>query len=85
MGRLDVGEHSLQVTDAGRELLHLAEILVHLLEPIAHELQRLPEAFLQRALELLVDRLAHLIELELVVLLEAIEPLLQRLAKLVEA
>ena len=83
--RLDVGEHSLQVSDTGRELLHLAETLVHLLEPIAHQLERLPEAFLQRALELLVDRLAHLIELELVVLLEAVEPLLHRLAKLVEA
>ena len=58
---------------------------MHLLEPVAHQLERLPEAFLQRALELLVDRLAHLVELELVVLLEAVEPLLHRLAKLVEA
>ena len=32
--RLDVGQHALQVADAGGERLHLAEAPVHLLEPV---------------------------------------------------
>ncbi len=60
---LDVGQDLLQVADAGRQRLHLAEPLVDLLQPVADQLEGLAEPALQRALELLVDRVAHLLEL----------------------
>ena len=81
---LDVGEHSLEIPDPDGELLHLAETLVHRFEPIAHQLERLPEALFQGALELLVHGLAHLVELALVALPEPVEPLLHRLAELAD-
>ena len=68
--RLDVGEHALEVADAGREALHLPQPLLHRLELVADELERLAEALLERGLELLVDGDAHLLELLLVAGLE---------------
>ena len=62
--RLHVREHLLEVADAVREGLHLAESLVDGLQALAHLLEGLAEALLQRALELLVDRGAHLVELQ---------------------
>ncbi len=46
-----------------RQRLHLAQALVHLLEPVGHLLEALAQPRLQRALQLLVDGLAHLVEL----------------------
>ena len=64
--RLDVGEHALEVADAGGQALHLPEALLHGLELVADQLERLAEALLECGLELLVHRLAHLLELLLV-------------------
>ena len=58
----------MQVADAGGEALHLAEAAMDRLEPVADELERLAEPLLERAVQLLVDRLAHLLELGLVAL-----------------
>ena len=68
--RLDVGEHALEVADAGGQGLHLPQPLLHRLELVADELERLAEALLERGLELLVDGGAHLLELLLVARLQ---------------
>ena len=56
--------------DVARQLLHRAESLVHALEAIAHQLERFAQAFLERALQFLVDRRAHLVDLLRVVFLQ---------------
>jgi hypothetical protein len=61
--RLDVGQHPLQVAHALRQRLHFAQALVHLLQPFGHLPEALAEPGFQRGLQLLVDRLAHLVEL----------------------
>ena len=61
--RLHVGQHALQVADAGRERLHLAQAPVHLLQAVGHQLERLAEPLLERGLQLFVDGRAHLLEL----------------------
>ena len=68
--RLDVGQHALQVADAHRQRLHFAEPLVDLVQPVGHLLEALAEARFERALQLLVDRPAHLVELGRVRLLQ---------------
>ncbi len=42
--RLHVGQHPLQVADADRQLLHLAQALVHLVEAVGHQLERFAQA-----------------------------------------
>ena len=74
--RLDVGQHALQVADAGGERLHLAQPLVHLLEAVGHLLERSAEALLQRRLQLFVDGGAHLVELFRVLVAQHVEALL---------
>ena len=64
--------------------LHLAEALVYRFEPVAHQLERFPQALFQGALELLVDGLAHLVELAFVAFPELVEPLLHRFAELAD-
>ena len=94
--RLDVGEHALEVADPGRQALHLAEALLHGLELVADQLERLAETLLERDVELLVHGLAHLFELLLVAVLQlahagveggadAVERGLVGLAELLEA
>src|SRR5919112_1493504 len=60
---LDVGEHALEVADAGGELLHLADALVDLLQLIADEPKAFAQPLLQRALQLLVHGAAHVVQL----------------------
>ena len=76
--RLDVGQHALQVADALRQRLHLAQPLVHLLQPVGHLLEAFAQPRLQRGLQLLVDRAAHLLELGGVGLLQHRQLRLQR-------
>jgi len=57
---------------------------MHLLEPVADELERLAEAGLERALQLLLDRGPHLVELGLVALLQGAQLALQRGAHLAQ-
>ena len=68
--RFDVGEDLLEITHPGCQILHLAETLVDLFEPLADQLEGLTDAFLQRLLEFFIDGLPHLFELLLVVLIE---------------
>ena len=83
--RLDVGQHLLQVADTGGQRLHLAESLVHQFQPLADQLERIAEALLQRRVQLLVDRLAHLFQLAGVIGLDCAEARLDRYAQLLEA
>ena len=83
--RLDVGQHLLQVADAGGQRVHFAEALVHLFQPFAHELERVAEALLKCRVQLLVNRLAHLFELAGVVGLDCPEACFDRDAQLLEA
>ena len=70
---LHVGEHALQVADSGRKALHLAEPPLHRFKPVAHELERFAETLLKRYVQLLVDGLAHLVELLLVAFLQFLD------------
>ena len=76
---LHILEHLLQVAHPGRERLHLAETLVHRLQLTLHLGEGLPEALLQGGGQLLVHRLAHLLEFLAVVFLDGLEPFLDRL------
>ncbi len=58
---------------------------MHLLQSFGNEPEGFAEARLQRALQLLLDRGAHLVELGLVALLQRAELLLQRVAQFAEA
>ena len=68
--RFDVGEHSFEVTDAGGELLHLAETLLDFAEMRGDLAEGLGEPGLEGGVEFLVDGDAHLFELGGVVLVE---------------
>ena len=70
---LDVGQHPLEITNARREVLHLSETLVHLLQALAHLLERFSKPFLESRSQLFVHRLAHLVELLLIALLETLD------------
>jgi hypothetical protein len=83
--RLDVGQHALQIADAGGQRLHLAETLVHLFEPFTDLLERFAQALLQGLLQFLVHHMPHLVELAAVLRLQVLEPVLQRLPDLVHA
>ena len=83
--RLDVGQDFLQVADAICERLHLAQAAVYLLEPLADGAEGLAEARLERGLQPLVHRGAHLVELRGVVRLECRQPFLHRLAQRLHA
>ena len=65
--RLDVGQHLLEVADAGGERPHLAQAAMHLLQPLADGPERLAQARLERRLQPLVHRGPHPVELRGVV------------------
>ena len=71
---LDVGEHLLEVADAVGEVLYLTQTFLDGFQSLAHVLEGLTESLFERALELLVDGLAHLIELLGVVVLQLLQP-----------
>jgi hypothetical protein len=60
--RFDIAEDTLQIADASRQRLHLADALVHSGQRFVDHLERRAEPLLQRSLELFVDGLAHLLE-----------------------
>ena len=74
--RLDVGKDALQVADADRQRLHLAQATMHLLQPVRDDLERFAQTLLERGLQLFVDRRAHLLQLGGVVGAQGIEALL---------
>ena len=71
--RLHVRQDALEVADAGCEVLHLAEPTLDRFEPLAHELEGLAQSLFERVVQLLVDGLAHLLELLLVAVLELLD------------
>ncbi len=82
---LDVCQHAAQVADARRQCLHLAQALVHLLQPIRHLLERLAEPLVERRLELLVDGRPYLVQLLRIFAAQDVEPLLDGRAYRLEA
>ncbi len=76
--RLDIAEHAAERADVARQLLHLADAAVHLLEAGGDQGEALAEALLERRVQLLVDGRADLLELLLVVGLDRAEPRLDR-------
>src|SRR5690606_13628348 len=66
-------------------LLHLAQSALHLLQALGHQLEGGIQARGERALQLLVHRLAHLLQLGRVVLLQRAQLLLQGGAHLADA
>ncbi len=76
--RLDIGQHPLQVADAGRQRLHLAHTLEHLLELVADQLEAGAEPVLEGLVQLFIDCGAHRLELFGVVAAHRFEPALDR-------
>ena len=74
----------MQTADVAGQLLHRAETFVHLFETIAHQLERFAEAFLESALQLFIDRRAHLVDLLGVVLLNFFQPKIDNRAHALE-
>src|SRR3546814_9658865 len=50
---LDVAEHALEVADADRQLLHLAQAALHRFQALGDELERRVQAGVERGLQLL--------------------------------
>ncbi len=61
--RFDIAEDPLQIADAGRQRLHLADALMHPGQELVDHLEGRAEPLLQGSLELFVDCLPHLLEL----------------------
>src|SRR3546814_13826228 len=70
---LDVAEHALEVADADRQLLHLAQAALHRFQAPGDELERRVQAGVERGTPLFIDGGAPPLELRCVVGL----PLLQ--------
>ena len=83
--RFDVREYLFEVADAHREVLHLAQALVNLLEPLTDERKAVAELLVEALVELFVDRAAHFVELTGVVSLNIVEPLFHGIADRVKA
>jgi hypothetical protein len=78
--RFDIGQQVLQITHALRQRLHFAQATVNLLKPVCHLLEAFAQPRFQRALQLFIDRLAHLVELGRIGLLQLGELLFECLA-----
>src|SRR3546814_10066090 len=52
---LDVAEHALEVADADRQLLHLAQAALHRFQALGDELERRVQAGVERGLQLFID------------------------------
>src|SRR3546814_824510 len=82
---LDVAEHALEVADADRQLLHLAQAALHRFQALGDELERRVQAGVERGLQLFIDGGAHLFELRCVVGLQLLQLRLERGAHLADA
>ena len=77
-----IGQHPLQIADADRQGLHLAQALVHLLQALRHQLERFTQALLQGGMQLFIDRLAHFLELDAVLGFDVLQARFERGADL---
>ena len=73
--RFYVREHLFEVADSHREVLHFAETLVNLLEPLTDEREAVVQLFFKTLVELFVNGIAHFLKLTVVVRLNVVEPL----------
>ena len=64
---LDVGQNFFQIAHAAGQTLHFSQALMNLLQPFAHQLERVSQPFVQSLLQLAIDGPAHLLELGRVV------------------
>ena len=83
--RFDVGQHPVERADVLGQALHFTQATVHLIEPISHLLETLAQPRFERGVQLLVHGGAHLLELELVALLQGGQPLLDAGLDFIEA
>ena len=60
--RRHIAENALQIADAGREILHFAQALVHLFQTFADQPERFAQPRFERGLEFFIDGLPHLFE-----------------------
>jgi len=63
---LHVRKHPLEITNPIRQRLHFSQPALNRLKPVTHQLERFPKPLLERAVQLLIHRLAHLLQLALV-------------------
>ncbi len=71
--RLHIGQHTLQVADPDRQLLHLAQALMDLVKAVRYQLERLSQALLQCRMQFFIDRLAHFFQTATVVCLQILD------------
>ena len=71
---LYVGQNLFQVSHPGGQVLHFAQALVYLFQPLAHQLEGLAHPLVQGFLELFVHQAPHVVQLLVVVLLQAFQP-----------
>ena len=79
--RLHIGENALEVANASRNRLHLADGLKDALQLLIHLREGSAQALLERALQLLIDGDAHLLELRFIFLPQHIEATFDGLAE----
>ena len=58
----DIGQHALQSAHVLREVFHLAQSQVHLLEPIRYLFERFAQTLLKRGVKFFVHGHAHFFE-----------------------
>ena len=66
---LDIDQYLFKITDPICQTLHLAQPLLNLLQPLANQLERIPQALLQRFVQLFINRGTHLLQLAGIILL----------------
>jgi len=79
--RFDVAQNLFEIADSKCQGLHFAQPLMHHLEPLRDQLERLAQALFQSPLQFLVDCLTHLLKAGAIVLLQFGQPHLDRLAQ----
>ena len=70
---LDAGEHLFQVPHAGGQALHLSQFLIHLFQPLAYRLEAFAQALVQRLAQPLVHGTLHLVQPQVVALLQPLD------------
>ena len=83
--RLRAAQRAAELIHAARQGLHGIQAAGHLLEPARHLRKRRLQPLIDRRAELFVNRQAHLLKLTAVVLADARQPALERLAHALHA
>ena len=76
--RLDIGQHTLEITHADGQLLHLTQTLMDFFQTVRNQLEGFAQALFQRRMQLFIDGLAHLFEAVAIVQLQILDLGFQR-------